>query len=73
MQEFFSLYEAALKKYELSRTVKLSIYDGCEMKIFRDDELIIIVKSETQEELYEYAASSLKHYLSLHRMIERRA
>lgn len=69
--DFFQVYKKALKKYNLSRICKLSIQDGCEMKIYRNDSLIIIVKSETQEELYKNAALSLERYLKLHKQIER--
>lgn len=71
MDSFFQVYEKAIKKYSLSRIVNLSIYEGCEMRIYRDDALIIIVKSESQEELYRNAASSLEKYLRLHSHIER--
>lgn len=72
MNQFFKLYKKAVKKYNLSRSGRLSIFDGCEMKIFRDDLLIIFVKADTQEELYQHAYLSLKNYMRLHEQIERR-
>lgn len=69
--DFFQVYKKALKKYNLTYTVNLSIYKGCEMRIYRDDALIIVTKSETQEELYINAALSLERYVKLHSRIER--
>lgn len=69
--DFFQVYTKALKKYNLTRTVNLSIHEGCEMRIYRDDALIIVAKSETQEELYSNAALSLERYVKLHSRIER--
>lgn len=68
--DFFQVYIKALKKYSLTRIVNLSIYTGCEMKIYREDALIIMVKAETQEELYKNAATSLEKYMKLHKYID---
>lgn len=70
--DFFQVYEKALKKYNLSRTGRLSIYDGCEMRIYRDNALIIVIKTETQEELYKDAALSLERYIMHHNYIDRK-
>lgn len=69
---FFQVYKEALKKYNLSRTVRLSIYDGYEMRIFRDDLLIIVVRTEDQNELYQNAALALERYIKLHSYIDRK-
>jgi hypothetical protein len=42
------------------------------MKIYREDALIIVVKAETQEELYSNAAASLEKYMKLHKYIDRK-
>lgn len=70
--DFFQVYEKALKKYSLTRIVNLSIYTGCEMKIYREDALIIVVKAEAQEELYKNAALALERYMRLHSYIDRK-
>ena len=70
--DFFQVYKEASKKYNLSRTGRLSIYDGCVMRIYRDDRLIIVVKTEDQDELYERAALELERYMKLHSYIDRK-
>lgn len=70
--DFFQVYEKTLKKYSLTRIVNLSIYTGCEMKIYREDALIIVVKAEAQEELYKNAALALERYMRLHSYIDRK-
>lgn len=70
--DFFQVYKEALKKYNLSRTGRLSIYDGCEMRIYRDDLLIIVVKTKDQDELYKNAALALERYMKLHSCIDRK-
>jgi hypothetical protein len=66
------VYKEASKKYNLSRTGRLSIYDGCVMRIYRDDLLIIVVKTEDQDKLYECAALELERYMKLHKYIDRK-
>ena len=70
--DFFQVYKEASKKYNLSRTGRLSIYDGCVMRIYRDDLLIIVVNTENQDELYERAALELERYMKLHSYIDRK-
>jgi hypothetical protein len=42
------------------------------MRIYRDDLLIIVVKTEDQDELYERAALELERYMKLHSYIDRK-
>lgn len=66
MQEFFRVWEKCKQRYDLERIVKKSIFDGFEMRIYRDDKLIIKVKADDDEQLYHQAALSLKRYRRTH-------
>ena len=70
--DFFQVYKEASKKYNLSRTERLSIYDGCVMRIYRDHLLIIVGKTEDQDVLYDRAALELERYMKLHSYIDRK-
>ena len=60
---FFGVYQVASKIYNLRKHSKVSIYGPCQLWIYQGDALIISVKEESEEEMYEQATKALKNWI----------
>ena len=69
MNEFFRVWKAAKSKYNLTRIVNKSIFEGYSMKIYSDERLIVSVSNEDEQEMYLDAAISLLGFLRIHEHI----
>lgn len=64
--EFMGLYQIARKQLGLCMSTKKSLTDGCELKIYQNSKLIISIKDENEESMYEQATRELKHFMQRH-------
>ena len=64
MEDFFAIYEAASGPYNLSRKITQN-FDGAEMRIYSNDNLIIKVEGDYDEveEIYQRAANRLLEWV----------
>lgn len=63
MKEFSGIYQIARRKYNLRLFTKKSIYDGCSLKIYQGEHLIISINEENEETMYEQAKKALKFWM----------
>ena len=64
MEDFFAIYEAASDTFNLSRKVTQN-FDGAEMRIYSNDNLIVKVEGDYDEteEIYQRAANRLLEWV----------
>ena len=63
MKEFSGIYQIARRKYNLRLSTKKSLFDGCSLKIYQGERIIISINEENEENMYEQATKALKFWI----------
>lgn len=63
MKEFLGIYQVARKKYGLRLYTKKSLYEGCSLKIYQGERVIISINEENEGTMYEQANKALRFWM----------